>query len=165
MVEEIDRDIAAGTLYCSERFDEDRSDAYPGLLREAAGNANADWLERAIDFNGMMKSRESRRLKGGRVVMAAVPHTAAQTFAEGEFNRFYLRALCRFTLEKGGTELEIYRAKRVEHPRYDSESRIGRRINAEALLEDLRTSTSVETAMRLPAGPNSGLSAKLIEIQ
>jgi hypothetical protein len=97
--------------------------------------------------------------------MVKVPHTAAQTFAEGEFNRFYLRALCRFTLENGGTELEVYRAKSVTNPRMDSEARIGTRVSVTQLLDDLRANNSVENALRLPPGPNSGLSARLIVAQ
>lgn len=62
----------------------------------------------------------------------------------------------------GGTELEIYRAGYSRSPRSESEAMIGRRIDAQALLEDLRAHAGVDTALGLPPGPNSGLSARHI---
>jgi hypothetical protein len=42
-----------------------------------------------------------------------VPVTAADTLAEGEFNRFYLRGLCRRASAANMAEIEVYRAKEV----------------------------------------------------
>jgi hypothetical protein len=39
---------------------------------------------------------------------------------------------------------------------------IGRRLNAQALLGDLRKHVGVDTALGLPPGPNSGLSGRLV---
>ena len=90
-----------------------------------------------------------------------VPVNAADTLAEGEFNRFYLRGLCRRALENGEKELVIYRAKPVSQPRRESERKLGTTVDAEALLRDLREHLGVDSALGLPPGPNSGLSAKL----
>jgi hypothetical protein len=89
------------------------------------------------------------------------PITAAQTFAEGEFNRFYIRGLCRRAIEDRIGELVIYRAKEVAKPRRESETRIASKVPAEKLLDDLRGNIGVETALGIPGGPNSGLSVKL----
>ena len=43
--------------------------------------------------------------------------------AEGEFNRFFVRALARLVIDDGLNELEVYRAKQVEHPRWETRDR------------------------------------------
>jgi hypothetical protein len=92
-----------------------------------------------------------------------VPYTAAQTLSEGEFNRYYIRALCLRAL-KEERELEVYRAKEVSDPRPESQRMIGLILDtkrAETLLNDLRINVGVDTALGLPNGPNSGLSVKI----
>ena len=81
--------------------------------------------------------------------------------AEGEFNRFYIRALSLHSIESDVPDLLVYRAKHVESPRRESQMRIGSLLPAIALLNDLRLNTSVDTALGVPAGPNSGLSVKI----
>ena len=86
---------------------------------------------------------------------------AHQMLAEGEFNRFYIRALCVRASEDNNVEVIVYRAKAVENARSASQQMIGQRMSAEALLHDLRSSPGVDTALGLPPGPNSGLSVRL----
>jgi hypothetical protein len=95
-------------------------------------------------------------------MQARVPVTAAQTLAEGEFNRLYVRGLCSLVLSEGGSEIEAYRARYSENPRSASIAIIGRRFSAEKILHDLRLSQGVDSAFGLPAGPNSGISAKKV---
>lgn len=85
---------------------------------------------------------------------------AHEVLAEGEFNRFYMRALC---LHASQTEqgVVVFRAKSVARPRPESEQMIGRRMDPARLLTDLRTHPT-DTALGLPPGPNSGLSLNLI---
>lgn len=109
----------------------------------------------------MLNSHEQGHSRRGTPYVKAVPHNAHITLADGEFNRFYLRALCVRADQDGIEHLEIYRAKVVESPRWDSEVRIGKFINASALLADLRAHPGVDLALGVPNGPNSGLSAKL----
>lgn len=90
-----------------------------------------------------------------------VPVTAPWTFAEGEFNRFYLRGLCLRAIDEGKS-IEVYRAKAVVAPRPESTALIGARLNPHTLLADLRIHLAVDTALGLPAGPNSGLSGRLV---
>ena len=66
--------------------------------------------------------------------------------AEGEFNRFYLRALCRHALSQGIPRLEVFRAKSVMAPRPDSEEKIGLLVDPAVILIDLRASSGVEPA-------------------
>ncbi len=161
MVEEIDRDIATGKLYLSSRLSARGLDAYQKLLREAAGSGSEVGLAAQISAAGRLNTTEIKRTPSGGQTSAAVPVTAAETLAEGEFNRFYLRGLCRLAIERGIAQVEVYRAKHVQNARSASRAKIGTHVNAETLLEDLRRNVGLDTALGLPGGPNSGLSARL----
>lgn len=161
MTAEIKADIAATKLYFSNRLSGRGRAEYAQLLQQAAEDRDDSWLSNELRNNGRLNEMEERRKPKGGTTMARVPIIAPETLAEGEFNRFYIRGLCVRALTAGTTELIIYRAKEVENPRPESVAKIGQRISAQALLDDLRANPGVDTALGLPPGPNSGLSARL----
>lgn len=161
MLEEILRDIASGTLYLSPRLNAQGKTVYAALLKDAAETYDDSWLAQELRLGGMMNEMEQQRKPKGGYTLVRVPVTAPDTLAEGEFNRFYARGLCKYAIANGIIAVEVYRAKAVMQPRPDSQSKIGTRINAQALLDDLRSNPGVDTALGLPPGPNSGLSVKL----
>lgn len=161
MLEEFEQDDTGGKLYLSPRLTTQGRNRYPELLKKAITEGNDVTLEGSLRTPGILKGTEERKKPSGGRTIAKVPETAAETLAEGEFNRFYLRGLCRRCLGEGIGELEIYRAKQVANPRPESVAKIGTRIDCQALLQDLRTHTGVDTALGLPPGPNSGLSARI----
>lgn len=162
MLEEIDRDLEDGELYRSPRLNDEGRNEYPDLLKESVTNHDEDWLAGQIRQNGLLKAMEEKKARGGvGTTTAKVPVTAADTLAQGEFNRFYIRALCvRATAE--GRALQVYRARPSSNPRPESEAMIGTTVDPERLLYDLRINIGVDTVLGLPAGPNSGLSVKLV---
>jgi hypothetical protein len=155
MLEELEVDVQAGNLYLSPRLSSIGRRDYEGLLREAIQSGNDAMLAGALRSAGRMNQIETT-VKGHK----NVPVTAPETLAEGEFNRFYARGLCRRAIEDS-TGVVVYRAKQVQTPRADSEAKIGAQMDAQALLNDLRNSIGVEPALGLPPGPNSGLSVQL----
>lgn len=160
MVLEFDDDLAADRLYLSPRLTAPGASSYPELLRQALAAGDCDSFAEALRAPGVLKTREfAKNPRGGAPIEKAVPRTAPETLAEGEFNRFYARGLCRLVLEtdEAATVL-IYRARESVRPRPDSERLIGTRVPARQLLEDLREHVGVDTALGLPAGPNSGIS-------
>lgn len=159
MLEEVEHDVQQSCLYMSKRFSPIGQLAYLPALRDAVRSGNERTLAHAILVGGMLDSRELSHRKG-RVFWKDVPVDAHLTLAEGEFNRFYLRALCRRAMDEGHEQLEVYRAKDVYSPRAMSEMRLGAFVDASRFLRDLRTHVGVETALGLPA-PNSGLSARI----
>lgn len=161
MVEELERDIAQGSLYISPRLNETGSPIWASVLKQAIENQNDDWLADKIRRENHMKSHEERRTPSGGITMAKVPVTAPDTLAEGEFNRFYARGLCARAIANSIQDVVVYRGKEVRQPRAESEAMIGKKINAKALLDDLRRSHGVEPALGLPPGPNSGLTVCL----
>ena len=156
MLEEIDFDEHSGTLYFSPRLHDAGCASWPGLLREAASSGTDDTLAEAIRHDDCLKSHMPRATKSG-TTMARVPVNAPETLAEGEFNRFYIRGLCRRAIDEDIPYLVACRAKEVDRPRLESEALIGGHFDPKKILEDLRASPGVETAFGLPAGPNSGM--------
>ncbi len=162
MLEEMEYDIAKSALYLSPRLSERGRAAYPDLLRAAIRDGGDDVsLANALRSGHLLEATRQRKKPKGGYTQARVPVTAPETLAEGEFNRFYARGLCRRAIEDHIPELEVYRAKEVENPRPESVAMIGTRFNAEALLRDLRAHPGIEPALHLPPGPNSGLSVRL----
>lgn len=159
MLAEIDLDESEGRLFLSQRLTSVGRASYPSILREAVNGHSDDWLAAKLQSGGFLLELEPRTSRNGKRTMAKVPVTAAQTLAEGEFNRFYLRALSRQLIDGGAGALRIYRAKEVSSPRSESERKIGATVDPSQLLADLRASVGVDTALGLPPGPNSGLSA------
>jgi hypothetical protein len=162
MLEEVERDIVAGKLFLSDRLTDSGKKDYPDLLREAIqGGGDEGTLAKNLRGQGRLKLTEDKISKKGRPYVSKVPENAAETLAEGEFNRFYARGLCRRAIEDGIGNLVVYRAKEVDNPRPDSASKIDQQISASKLLEDLRINIGVDPALGLPSGPNSGLSVRL----
>ena len=131
---------------------------FPELLREAAAEHDDTWLASQLNSRGRLKTHEMSQ-RQGVPYQKAVPWNAAATLAEGEFNRLYIRGQCLRALDEGSTDVEIFRAKAVSDPRPDSELRIGTRVDAGQLLDDLRNHVGIDTALKVPGGPNSGISA------
>lgn len=159
MLDELARDEEAGAVYLSGRLTPHGRAVYPGLLRAAIQTGDDGSFAAALAAPGMLAASEVA-VRRGRPYSKRVPHDAHLTLAEGEFNRYYLRGLCRVVLGLGGTDVEVYRARPVRSARSASTALLGARIDAAALLADLRTSVGVDTALGLPPGPNSGLSAR-----
>lgn len=161
MVDEIDHDINKGCLYISENLTPEGESEYPALLRSAASGGTDNSL--ADRIKPLLKSHEKpRKLKSGGFSAPPIMRiNAHEMLAEGEFNRFYVRAVCLRAIQAGVETVEVYRAKSVQTARAESEAKIGKHVSAKSLLDDLRANPGVDTALGLPAGPNSGLSVRL----
>jgi len=161
MVEELDWSLESGNLYISPRLTEEGVREWPALLREALLKHDDSWLANELRKRNLIRKMEQRKTRSG-FTLARVPRTAPDTLAEGEFNRFYIRGLCRLVIESGGAEIEVYRGKEVATPRPSSQAMIGQRLPAQQLLESLRESQGVDSALGLPPGPNSGLTIRKV---
>ncbi|KPV60112.1 hypothetical protein QJ48_07410 [Paenibacillus sp. A3] len=161
MVDELEYDLENGTVYFSSRLNPTGKERYVETLRTSLLNGDDVSLAKEIR-NGYLNVTEQRRTKNGYTT-ARVPITAADTLAEGEFNRYYIRALCRRAIKESKYKIVVYRAKDASDPRPASEAKIGESFEPNHLLKDLRENIGVDTGLGLPPGPNSGLSAKLVD--
>jgi hypothetical protein len=160
MVAELDRDLATGLLYFGRALSVLGRELYPSLLREAMLEGTDELLAEALSAPGLFETHYEQLSLNGGFSMTRVPVTAPLTLAEGEFNRSYLRGLCRHLISLRVGAIEIYRARPTSSPRPEWGAMIGRRLDPEDLLADLRRHTRVDTALGLPPGPNSGLSGR-----
>jgi hypothetical protein len=161
MVEEIDMDLANGTLYLSAWFTAQGRQDWPALMRDAASTGDDASLAAQISLHGRLLLSAQRRRPTGGYVTYRVPYTAPETISEGEFNRFYARGLCRRAVDERISSLIVYRGKAVANPRPLSVQKVGTAVDPSLLLTDLRTSIGVDPALGIPAGPNSGLTVRL----
>ena len=161
MLDEVDRDLGEESLYESVRLTAAGVASWETLFRAACEKGNDASLAAALGSPGgaYINAREPNvRSRTGDD--KDVPYNAPVTMAEGEFNRFYIRAMCVRALVDD-VALEIYRARASENPDRESEAKLGQSPDSSALLDDLRSHQGVATALGLPPHPNSGLSVRL----
>lgn len=156
MIEEIRHAEESGQLYFSARFNEIGIRGWVSWLTSAADQNDEHWLAYQLELAGAMKHLETRAKPKGGYTVAHVPDTAAETMAEGQFNRFYMAALCRRTIEDGKESVRIYRAKHRGEIRLESRALEGTSRDANTLLQELR---GKDLSLRCDLlKPNSGLS-------
>lgn len=161
MLEEMDYDINNNQLHISPFLSGQGQHDYPNLLREAIQSGSDETLEKSLRTHRRMNRALPRRKPEGGYMIAAAPANAARILAEGEFNRFYIRALARRAIEDGIQELIIFRARPSNNPRPESEALVETTLSPEDLLADLRAHPDQPPALGVPSGPNSGLSVRL----
>lgn len=161
MLQEFEADIADDKLYYGKFLTDNGKRRYVTFLQEAIKAGDDISFTKNLSASGMMVSKYEKRKPKGGFTLADVPVTAPETLAEGEFNRFYCRGVCRHAIEEGLEDVEVYRAKAVLNPRPQSQALVGSKLKADRLLHDLRINIGVDTALGVPAGPNSGLSVRL----
>jgi hypothetical protein len=158
MLEAIEEGESTGNIYHSTRFNQDGNDQWLTLLKQAAQKFNEHWLAYQLESNGLMKDSESAVKLSGGYTTKHVPHTASETIAEGQFNRFYILGLCKRARAEGITHLEIYRAKERFDPRPESQALIGTLLSIDEVESQL-TLTNASFKSQL-VKPNSGLCVK-----
>lgn len=154
MLSEVEMDIANENLYVSGRLNQTGIEQYSVFLKESIKDGNEETLEASLIDNDCLKKTEVHNGKINKV-----PSNSAKLIAQSEFNRFYIRAICLEAIESGIEYVEVYRSRESSYSRPESEAMIGRQINPNKLLEDLRVSIGV-TPKILP-DINSGLSVKI----
>lgn len=88
MLEAISEAEASGNIYFSTRFNDAGNKQWLPLLKEAAESHNEHWLAYQLETKGLMKDFEGAATPSGGYTVKHTPHTAAETMAEGQFNRF-----------------------------------------------------------------------------
>lgn len=160
MQNELQIDVECGATYLSPRLTAFGALQWRELLDLAIREHDERWLAARLRQSRLLKEVETySRL--GVAKQRRVPATAADTLAEGEFNRYYIRGVCRFAIENGGHVVAVCRVRDSDVPREESQRLIGRELNATEVLNDLRNSPGVDVALGVPPGPNSGLSVRL----
>jgi hypothetical protein len=152
-----------GGHYPSPRLNEVGLKAWVDLLNQAIETGDDDWLAEQLRDLSYFKHEEDYSRNGKIFSRRINAMHAAQQLAEGEFNRYYLRGLCRRAQNDNVPALLVYRGKEVSVPRPESQAKVGTLIGVNELLQVLRRNdfVSIEDALGVPGGPNSGLTARL----
>lgn len=156
MAEEITLARNSGELYYSARFTDAGKRNWPDWLLLGAKEHDEHWLEFQLEAGSAMKQFETRAKPKGGYTQAHVPETAAETFTDGQFNRFYIAAICRRALEDGKSSVRVYRAKQRGEPRPESRALEGTSRDATDLSHQVRSKERSLDCDLLR--PNSGLS-------
>lgn len=155
MLDEFDNDRRVDAVFPSKVVEAARTADYLDAHRDAFASGTPESFAAGVRGSGMLRERQDN---GNRVN----PDSASSRIADGQFNVYYTRAVAARAAEVGG-EVEIYRARPSSNPRPESEARIGTRLNAEALLTDLRDNSTAPGNFSVLPEVNSGLSVRLID--
>jgi len=151
MLAEFDNDVKCGTLYVSGRLNPSGQIAYPVALRQALEQYSIGWLSNALaPHRNLYESRNARQVR--------TPVNAMWMLAENEFNHFYMRGVCHRATSEGISHVIAYRAQDAANPRSRSQALLGKNVDAQTLLIELRNRQSMLTGVGLPI---SGLSVRL----
>ena len=154
-IEEAERE---GQINYSPRLNAKGKEQWLSLLEQAARSHNEHWLAYQLEADRLIKGFEVSERPVGSYSIKHVPRTAAQTMAEGQFNRFYMLGLCRRAKEDGIKQLEVYRAKQSARPRPESQALIGIRLPVEVVEPQLRDDAASQKSVLIQ--PNSGISLR-----
>lgn len=162
MTEEVRYDIDRKSLHLSEKLNAKGKDNYANLLLSAVEN-DSD-AKFANDLEKYISDFYAAKSKGLFGRSHAKQPSAAQTLAETEFNRYYIRALCRLAIELGSCKLQIYRAKESSVRTSETERLVGQIVNPILILRNLRENKEPDAALGLASGTPAGLSVELVDI-
>lgn len=143
MIDEVELACQNNEIYYSSRFTSEGLDNWVSWLIEAVRFYDEEWLREKIKQGGAISHK---------------PSNAAEVFADAQFNRFYVAAICRRALEDDKDLVRIYRAKEHLKSRVKSKKMDSRMVNAERTLKEAR---SVQLSFKSDLfKPNAGLSVE-----
>jgi hypothetical protein len=159
MLLEVDQAIQTSQLHVSKRFTEAGTARYPQLLRDAISSGTVENLTAALRQHQCFHLTEKQG-----AITRKVPDNAAASFAEGEFNAFYMRGVCHRAIREG-VMVEVYRARASIVPREVSQLIEGHLEDPYRVLLLLKNSPDgSHRGSGMPAGTNSGLSLRLTSV-
>jgi hypothetical protein len=161
MLQELEISVADGLIYYSNYLSEKGKAEWLDLLRAACAEGSDLTLAQALSGGDHLLTRTLRKKPKGGFTEVAVPHTANETLAEGQFNRLYIRGVCRRALELGQKEVLVYRAAERAQERPESVALDGTQLDAAELLAKLRKALDFNSGF---PEPNTGMCVKLMAI-
>lgn len=162
MDEEYQRDKSKDHLYFSPRLTDVGMQEYPNVLHNAIINGNNESFAQDLRAKNLMKSKEKRVNPLGGVFEYRVPISAPENLAEGEFQRYYLRAICRKAIDEGYHKIRIITDKAMETIPDEEKAKIGKIVDIQDLLDDLRQNPYINSRFGIPS-PESGLGIEIIK--
>lgn len=157
MLDEFENDCQSGHWYKSPRLSPIGIEKYPELVKESFKFGTEETLVSSIKAGYHLNAKEMSH-RNGNPYEKAVARNANQILGEGEFNRYYMIALCKRAQEEN-KQIRVYRARASSFTRDESEALIGHFLNAESTLNLLKDINNRDN--HLPQ-PNSGITLELV---
>lgn len=146
MLEELDIDVDTyGQSYVSKVLTDRGQLDYERLVRDAIVSHDEVWLTDRLNEEGRVELK---------------PVDAAWRLSRTEFNRYYIRAICRRAASHGSTEVIPYRAYDTSVKRVDSAELENRPQAAPRILANLRGKVESGDPESNLGRVNSGMSAR-----
>ncbi len=158
MLAEIAADAAAQRLYRSPRLNLDGEEAWESLLRAAVERHDAHWLTDNLKAYRYLRKTEKRQM-----LTVRVPFEAPRALAEGQFNRFYVRAVCLRAQAAGRDAVVIVAGRDLVEAPQAARDLVGSQLEAEELRCKLEAEYRVDRALGVRTLEPSGLTVGLIE--
>ena len=165
MLNEVDLDLSYEKFYINPRLNELGEQDYVPLFKEAIEHHDDAWFAQQLRSRGYMKENLQRKKRDGGFTTVRVPKNAPDTLSERDFNRYYARGLCLRVIAEGMDQVEVCLGRRARKLQQEFEYILGEKLPAEKLLEDLRKSSSVDSALGLLRRSNSGLTIRMERIE
>jgi hypothetical protein len=131
-------------VYLSKYLTEAGRARYPQLLAQALDSGSPNSLSDVLNSSGLWQDN--------------APRNSIATFAWDEFNKHYMRGLCRWIQEHPGYTAVVVRGRHSGSPRSSSDAKINQPREAAGLLQQLRHRPAIN-----PFGANSGLTLTIRE--
>src|SRR6185437_13220168 len=145
MLEELLWSRRHNKLYASKYLTAVGVERYPELLQHALAGGSPDSLCDSLNSPGFW--------------LPGAPKNSIETFAWDEFNKYYMRALCRIAQDSPQHALIVLRARQSRSHRGSSDARINQPRSPATSLQQLRVQPAIN-----PFGANSGLTLTLHKI-
>jgi hypothetical protein len=143
MLEEFEQDVKEDKLFISNLLNPGSRDKYIYLFSEAILKGDDSSLARTILINGLLNDKISQRDYTGKVKIMKTPKDAHITLAEEEFNRFYMRGVCKAAASQGKS-VKVYMHDKPEFKQIT--------LDPVRVLGDLRKHIEIYKALKVPYG-------------
>lgn len=163
MLKEVAYDMERKALYVSSKLNTRVRAKYPRLLMKSIENANPVELAEQLEAGYLYTPRQLRQRQEHGTPEIGLE---GEALAYSEFNRFYIRAICRRALMENA-QVRIYCAKTTgtEARQTTIQRAIGKAVSPFAVLVDLRAHIGKNCLLGVIGGINLGLSVELVAQQ
>jgi hypothetical protein len=160
MDEELQYDIDNQNLSISSRLNKHGKSNYVSMMKKAIKRGSDGTLANDILVNHFLRDVEEIR-SGDHAVVSKIPGNANILIAETEFNKYYVRALCRKAIKDERIKLEIYIAKEVLIEKSSIEKMLRNEVFPYSLIKKLRDNIRVDVALGFPKELNLPVSLRI----
>jgi hypothetical protein len=174
MLNELEEDVREGRVVLSPLLTSRGRSEYADILAEALRRHDPTWLA-SILRSGRRMHIAVEDADVQKTMPEELPVFEPDVLAEGEFNRYYVRGICRRAIDEGIEALRIVKLQKGPYANFvyktgglpgDERVRevdIASGVDPSWLLDKLREHPDAEMDLGIPGEPGSGLTVEFFE--